>query len=94
MKQILVALALSLGLSAAADSFETNSFSVRYVGDCISWVMLNSNSGFGYGCSGYPLTVQVPDAPSLKLTIDRLEQRIQVLESRLIELETSANTQE
>ncbi len=88
MKQIFAAFVLSFSLSASADSFETSSFSVRYVGDCISWVMLSSDSGFGYGCSGYPLTVQVPDAPSLKLTIDRLEQRIQALESRLAELET------
>jgi hypothetical protein len=86
MKSILFSLVLMVvGVAQAQLNKDIRPETLTYynVYNCTGWMF----SGNGYVCSGYPMSVQVPDAYSTSDNFKALDARIKALEAKVQLLE-------
>jgi len=89
----------TLALTAFFSSFSsvllaqspTSTVNYYNISNCTSWTWVSSNSGSGYMCSGYPMTVSVPEVQSMVRALNDVEsellKKISDLEARILVLE-------
>ncbi|MCM2276984.1 MAG: prefoldin subunit [Oligoflexia bacterium] len=60
----------------------------RSISACNYWMSIRDQNGMiAYACSGYPMSVDVPEHMDVEQVITRLENRVAELEARLAALE-------